>query len=286
MSNSAAGRLAGKVAFVTGVARGQGRAHALRLAQEGADIIGLDICAPIDSVPVPMATEQDLEDTVKEVEGLGRRMVAQVGDTRDQAAVDKVVADGLAEFGRLDVVVGNAGTCSTAKVWEITEDEWRTMLDVNLTGAFHTAKAVIPLMIDAGRGGSLIFTASLGALKPMDGIAHYVASKHGVVGLVKNLAVELGPYGIRANAICPGNTRTPLAEWCLEQLVAPVFKESAGEGWRAELDKAMASTNPLNTAWIEAGDQANAALWLASEESRFVTGQSIVVDAGWGTWIR
>lgn len=280
------GRLAGKVALVTGVARGQGRAHALRLAQEGADIVGLDICSDIDTVPVPQATEQDLANTVKEVEALDGRIIAQVADTRDQAAVDRVVADGLSEFGHIDIVIGNAGTCSSARVWEITDEQWRTMLDVNLTGAFHTAKAVIPHMIDRGQGGSLIFTASLGAKFPMAGIAHYVASKHGVEGLVKNLAVELGPYGIRANAICPGNTRTPLAEWCLDQLVAPIFRESHGGDWQNALDEAMASTNPMGTTWIEATDQANAALWLASDESRFVTGQSLVIDAGWGSWTK
>nr|WP_296768831.1 mycofactocin-coupled SDR family oxidoreductase [Rhodococcus sp. (in: high G+C Gram-positive bacteria)] len=280
------GRMTGKVVLITGVARGQGRAHAVRLAQEGADIIGLDICAGIDTIPVPLATEEDLAETVAQVEALDRRIVARVADTRDQAAVDFVVAEGLSEFGRLDVVIVNAGSGSTGKVWELTDAEWQTMIDVNLTGAFHTVKAAIPHMIEQGDGGSIVLTSSLGGLSPMAGIAHYVAAKHGVLGLMKNLAVELGPHGIRANAICPGNTRTPLAEWALEDLVGPIFKESSGDRWQEELDKAMAATNPMNTPWVEAVDQANAALFLASDEARFITGQSLVVDAGWGTWMK
>ena len=283
---TAGGRLAGKTAFVTGVARGQGRAHALRLASEGANIVGLDICAPVDSIPIEMATEEDLKETVRLVEALGRRIVAHVADIRDQAAVDSTVAAGIAEFEHIDIVVGNAGTGSVKPIWEMSEIEWQTVIDINLTGNFHTVKSVIPHMMAAGRGGSIILTASLAARRALFGMSHYAASKHGVVGLAQNLAVELGPYGIRANALCPGNTRTPLAEQAVEMMMKPILDTGDDPDWRSKIEPAFAALTPMNVGFVEAEDQANAVLWLASDEARYVTGETITVDAGWSVWAK
>lgn len=280
------GRVAGKVAFVTGVARGQGRSHAVRLAEEGADIVGLDICGPIETVPAAQATTDDLAETVRQVEALDRRIVARVADVRDQAAVDAVVAEGLAEFGHIDIVAANAGTCAHGTLWEFSDDEWRTMIDVVLTGSFHTAKAVIPHMIEAGRGGSLIFTSSVGGMNPMPGLGHYVSAKHGVIGLMRNLAAELGPHGIRSNAILPGNTQTPLAEAMVELVFAPALEATGDPDWASKLEPMLASLNPMNTPYTQPEDQANALLWFASDESRFVTGQTLAIDAGWSAWLK
>lgn len=279
-------RLEGKTAFITGIARGQGRAHAIRLAEQGANIVGLDICAPIDTIPITMATEEDLKETVRLVESTGRSIVARVADTRDQGAVDAVVAEGLAEFDHIDVVVANAGTGSIGQVWELSEAEWQTIIDVNLTGTFHTVKSVIPHMIDAGRGGSIIITASVAALRALPGMGHYAASKHGVVGLSKNLAVELGPFSIRSNVICPGNTRTPLAEQAVETMMKPILATDDDPDWKAKIDPAFAALNPLGVAFVDAEDQADAVLWLASNESRYVTGQTLTIDAGWSVWTK
>jgi SDR family mycofactocin-dependent oxidoreductase len=280
------GRVAGKVAFVTGIARGQGRGHAVRLAEEGADIIGLDICGPVETIPVEQGTLEDLAETVRQVESLDRRIIAGVADIRDQQAVDAVVVQGLAEFGHIDIVAANAGTCAYGKLWEFTDQEWRTMVDVILTGTFHTAKAAIPHMIEAGRGGSLIFCSSVGGLDPMPGLGHYVAAKHGVVGLMRNLAAELGPYGIRSNAILPGNTKTPLGDAMIDQVFAPMLRATGDPDWATKLEPTMASLNPMNLPYVYPEDQANALLWFASDESRYVTGQTLAIDAGWSTWLK
>lgn len=279
-------RLGGKTAFVTGIGRGQGRSHALRLAREGAAIVGLDICAPIGNVNVSTATKEDLAETVRQVEALGGRIIARVADVRSQQAVDTVVTEGMAEFGQIDIVSANAGTGTLGPLWECTDEQWQTTLDVNLNGAFHTAKAVIPHMIEAGRGGSLIFTASVAGLRPLIGMGAYTASKHGILGLMKNLAAELGPYGIRSNAICPGNTRTPMAMDAFEEFMKPELQTEGDPDWKPKLDAYLKSLNPLDVALVEPEDQTNALLWLASDDSRYVTGQAIAIDAGWSVWMK
>lgn len=277
-------RFSGKTAFITGVARGQGRAHAIRFAEEGANIVGLDICAPIADVSVTPASEEDLAETVRRVESLDRSIVARVADTRDQQAVDAVVAEGVAAFGHIDIVVANAGTGAVAHIWELSEAQWQTTIDVNLSGTFHTVKSAIPHMIDARRGGSLIFLASVAALRALNGLSAYGASKHGIVGLAQCCAVELGPYGIRANVICPGNTRTPMADQSFDLALRPVFDTGDDPDWRPKMEAALAALNPLNVALLDPEDQSNAILWLASDEARYVTGQTIAVDAGWSAW--
>src|ERR1700761_315284 len=185
-----ADRVAGQVAFITGAARGQGRSHAIRLAQEGADIIAIDLCAQIDSVPYPMSTPDDLAETVKQVEALDRRIIATQADVRDYAAVKAAVDAGVAELGRLDIVSANAGISSMGRMDELPEQTWQDMIDTNLTGVWHAAKAAIPHLKAGGRGGAIVLTSSDAGLFAMENIGHYVSAKHGVVGLMRTLAIE------------------------------------------------------------------------------------------------
>jgi len=274
-----AGRMEGKVAFITGAARGQGRSHALRLAEEGADIVAVDICADIDSVTpfYPLATEEELAETVRGVEALDRRIVARRADVRDLDALQAAFDEGLAELGRIDAVIANAGIATYGRAWELTAEQWRDMIDVNLTGVFHTAKVAIPAMIDAGRGGAILFTSSIGGLKGIQQVGHYVAAKHGIVGLMRTLANELAPYSIRVNTIHPTNVDTIMIQnpgtW---GMFAPGDPEPT-------VEKAMPgfmSLNGLPVPWVEPRDISNAVLFLASDEARYVTGVTFPVDAG------
>jgi SDR family mycofactocin-dependent oxidoreductase len=273
------GRMEGKVVLVTGAARGQGRAHAVRLAQEGADVVAVDLCAGIDTVvgKYPPATREDLDRTVVEVEKLDRRIVARVADVRDQAALDAAVAEGVAELGRLDGVVANAGIASYGRAWELDEATWQDMIDVNLTGVWHTAKAAIPRLIDAGRGGAMVFTSSIGGLKGIQQVGHYVSAKHGVVGLMRNLANELAPYGIRVNTVHPTNVDTHMIQnpgtWGM-------FAPGDPEPTQAKAVPGFTSLNALEVPWIESVDVANAVLFLLSDEARYITGATLPVDAG------
>ena len=196
--------LEGRVAFVTGAARGQGRAYAVRLAQEGADVIISDICASVSqTIPYPGATPDDLAETVRLIEAEGRKVLARQVDIRDDAAVRTLVADGVEQFGRLDVLVANAGVLSWGRLWELTDEQWNSVIDVNLTGTWRTLRAVIPAMIEAGNGGSIIIVSSSGGLKATPGNGHYAASKHGLTAMTNTLALELGEYSIRVNSIHP-----------------------------------------------------------------------------------
>jgi SDR family mycofactocin-dependent oxidoreductase len=215
------GRVEGKVAFITGAARGQGRSHALRLAQEGADIIAVDICDQIDTVPFPMATPDDLNETVKQVENLDGRILSRQADARDLAALESVVAEGIAEFGRLDIVCANAGVGNFAPIWEFTEEQWQDVLDVNLTGVWKTVRAAVPPMIRQGSGGSIILTSSMVGLFGHPNVGAYASAKHGVTGLMRTLAVELAPYNIRCNSLHPGVVNTDMVH-------NPAFYEFAG----------------------------------------------------------
>ncbi|HLU57775.1 MAG TPA: mycofactocin-coupled SDR family oxidoreductase [Pseudonocardia sp.] len=273
------GRMEGKVAFITGAARGQGRSHAVRLAEEGADIIAVDICADIDTVTpyYRLATAEELAETVRAVEALDRRIVARRADVRDLDALQAAFDEGVAELGRVDTVVANAGIATYGRAWELTAEQWRDMIDVNLTGVFHTAKVAIPTMIDAGRGGSILFTSSIGGLKGVQHVAHYVTAKHGIVGLMRTLANELAPYSIRVNTIHPTNVDTIMIQnpgtW---GMFSPGDPEPT-------VEKAMPgfmSLNALPVPWVEPRDISNAVLFLASDEARYVTGVTFPVDAG------
>jgi len=270
------GRVEGKVAFITGAARGQGRSHALRLAQEGADIIAVDIDEQVQTSLALTATAEDLTETVKLVEELDRRIVARKADVRDLDALEAAVAEGVAEFGRLDIVCANAGIASVGGLWELTERQWQEMIDINLTGVWKTAKATIPTMIELGNGGSIILTSSMFGLAGSANFGHYAAAKHGVVGLMRALAVELAPHNIRCNSVHPTTANTPMvANFAVYEFFAGV--EGAD---RAAAEPNMAALNALQIPWVEAIDISNAVLWLASDEARYVTGTTQVIDAG------
>jgi SDR family mycofactocin-dependent oxidoreductase len=274
-----AGRVEGKVAFITGAARGQGRSHAIRLAQEGADIIAVDLCDQVASVPYPMATPEDLTETVKEVEALDRRIVATQADVRDYGALKAALDDGVAQLGRLDIVSANAGIVSYGLAAELEEQTWRDMIDTNLTGTWHTAKAAIPHLRAGGRGGSIILTSSTAGLMALENTAHYVAAKHGVVGLMRTLALELAPDMIRVNSVHPTSVNTDMIQNdATYALFAPDLDEK--DRTKERIGERFQALNALPIRWVEPVDISNAVLWLASDESRYVTGVTLPVDAG------
>jgi len=263
------GRVQGKVAFITGAGRGQGRSHAIRLAEEGADIIAVDICRDYPTVGYGMATEADLAQTVKDVEALDRRIIAAPADVRDAGALQKVVDDAVAQLGHLDIVCANAGIC-TVQAWdEVTPEVWRDTLDTNLTGVWNTMVVAAPHLIAAG-GGSIICTSSTAGIKGLPFLAPYVAAKHGVVGIARTMANELAQHKIRVNTVHPTGVQTPMADGLggLDPLInrdpnlGPIFM------------------NTLPVQSVEARDISNAVLFLASDEAQYVTGLEFTVDAG------
>jgi SDR family mycofactocin-dependent oxidoreductase len=274
------GRVAGKVAFVTGAARGQGRAHAVRLAEEGADIVALDICGPIKGREgIPASSAEDLAETARLVEAADRRVLTFQGDTRAFGDVRHAVDAGVAEFGHLDIAIANAGTAGgSALAHEISEEDWQTTLDINLTGAWHTAKAVLPHMIAAGNGGSIILTSSGAGVKAMLHLADYAASKAGILMLTRVLALENGQHGIRVNSIAPGNVDTPLL---MNDVIFALFRPDLEHPAKEDVQPLFEAMNPLKTkAWLSPRDIANAAVWLCSEEAAAITGITLPVDLG------
>jgi SDR family mycofactocin-dependent oxidoreductase len=273
-----AGRVAGKVAFVTGAARGQGRSHAIRLAQEGADIIAVDLCAQVSSVPYAMSTPEDLAETVKEIEALDRRIVATQADVRDFGAVKAALDEGVAQLGRLDIVAANAGIFSFGSLAELDDVTWQDVIDVNLTGVWHSAKAAIPHLRAAG-GGSIILTSSTAGLMAIPNIGHYTSAKHGVVGLMRTLALELAPDFIRVNSVHPTTVNTDMIQ---NSATYELFASDLPEAERTKevVGARFAELNALPIPWVEPLDISNAVLWLASDESRYVTGITLPIDAG------
>jgi len=271
------GALDGKVAFISGGARGQGRAHAVRLAQDGADIITFDIGEQIDSVPYPLGSDDELAQTVQQVEALGRRIVAAKADVRDQVAVEKVLQEGLGEFGRVDIVLANAGIMPVLGPTSTVVQAWHDCIDVMLSGVLYTIEAAIPAMVEQDRGGSIVITSSAAGLKGTTrslrsktyGMLGYTAAKHGVVGLMRAYANALGSYSIRVNSIHPTGADTPMVNNDAFLGAAPQVPE---------LFEAM--TNILPVPLIEAQDMANAVAWLVSDEARYITGATIPIDAG------
>ena len=271
------GRVEGKVAFITGAARGQGRSHALRLAQEGADIIAVDICQDLATVPYPGATEADLAETVKQVEALDRRIVAQQADVRDLAALQRAVDEGLSQFGHVDIVCANAGIASFAPALDLTEEVWQDVIDTNLTGVWKTVKATAPAMVERGQGGSIVLTSSIAGLIAFPNLAHYTAAKHGVTGLMRTLAVELAPHSIRVNSVHPTTVDTPMVA---NEPVWGLFLGGVAGATREQAAEGMKALNAMPVPWVEAVDISNAVLYLASDEARYVTGTTTVIDAG------
>jgi SDR family mycofactocin-dependent oxidoreductase len=275
-----AGRVAGKVAFITGAARGQGRSHAVRLAEEGADIIAVDIAEDIDSVRrfYHGATEADLAETVKLVEALDRRIVATKADVRDYAALKRALDDGVAELGHVDIVSANAGIFVFGEPAQlVSEQDWQDVIDINLTGVWHTAKAVIPPLIEQGTGGSIVLTSSTAGLKGFPGVSQYVASKHGVVGLMKTLALELAPHNIRVNSVHPTGVATDMI---MNEATFRLFLPDVENPTKEQAAEVFQATNALPVPWVEPRDISNAVLFLASDEARYVTGVQLPVDAG------
>lgn len=273
------GRLDGKVAFVTGAARGQGRSHALRMAEEGADIIAVDVVKQLPTVEYPMSTPEDLVETVRLVESLDRRIFAREADVRDYGALKSALDEGVAELGRLDIVSANAGIFSQGRADELSDESWDEMIGVNLTGVWHTAKAAIPHLKAGGNGGSIILTSSTAGIKGFENFAHYVSAKHGVVGLMRTLALELAPDMIRVNSVHPTGVDTPMIQNdMLYELFAPDLEPD--QRTREALGERFQALNALPIPWVEPVDISNAVLWLASDESRYVTGVMLPVDAG------
>jgi (+)-trans-carveol dehydrogenase len=272
------GRVEGKVAFITGAGRGQGRSHAVRLAEEGADIIAIDILHDVEGA-LPMATPDDLAETVKLVESHDRRIIATQADVRDLDALKAAVDDGVAQFGRLDIIVANAGIASMGgPIEKMDTANWQNTIDINLSGLFNTARAGVPHLIAGGRGGSIVLTSSVGGMQAMANMSHYVSAKHGVIGLMRSLAVELGQHNIRANAVLPTNVNTPMF---MNEGTFKMFRpdlENPGPDDVKEVAAAFMHTLPVG--WVEPLDVSNAILFLASDEARFVTGVSLPVDAG------
>lgn len=272
------GRVEGKVALVTGAARGQGRSHAIRLAAEGADIIAVDNCADVGSVPYHGGTEEDLALTIELVEALDRRIVASVVDVRDFESLSSAINEGVSAMGRLDIVCANAGIIMEAFPTLLEEeDSWRTVIDINLTGVWLTCKAAVPFIVDGGCGGSVVLTSSVAGLKGHANIGSYVASKHGIVGLMRTLANELAPYLIRVNSIHPTQVDTPMI---MNDTMARLFVPHRENPTHEEFAAASRESHAMPIPWVEAIDVSNAVLFLASDESRFITGVTLPIDAG------
>ncbi|WP_028924445.1 mycofactocin-coupled SDR family oxidoreductase [Pseudonocardia acaciae] len=267
------GRLEGKVTLITGAARGQGRSHAVRLAREGADVIGLDIGRDIDTVAYPLATGAELAETASEVEALGRRMVTAEADVRDLDAVRAAVTDGVNTLGGVDIVLANAGIGMIDP--EVpAPTAFRDVLDINLVGVWNTVHVAAPIMIEQGRGGSIVLTGSVMALSGRGGAGNagadgYTAAKHALVGLTRSWANWLAPHNIRVNSVHPTGVNTPMIDNdAIQQFLASLPKDGPDMG------------NLLDVPVIEAEDVSNAIAWLVSDEARYVTGVALPVDAG------
>ncbi len=276
------GRMAGRVVLVTGAGRGMGRSHAIRLAREGADVIGVDVCGPIPSATAPVTTREELAETARAVEALDRRMVAFQADVTDEGALAAGVAEGVAELGRLDCAIANAGIgVPPHEVADTPAQEWRDMLEVNLTGVFLTAKVAVPHIRAHGDGGSLLLVSSALGLRGMANVASYVAAKHGVVGLMRSLALELAPERIRVNSIHPTNVDTPLIQ---NENVYRLFRPDLEHPGRDDVSGVFQGLNLLPTPWVQPEDVSEAVLYLAADDSgRWITGTTHRVDAGWIT---
>lgn len=265
----AQGRVEGKVAFITGAARGQGRSHALRLAEEGADIIAVDLAGPIPNLAYSHATEEDLAETVRQVEALDRRIVAARADVRDRDALKSAIEDGVSQLGHLDIVVANAGVSFIAPWDKVTAEDWDTVISINLTGVFNSVQLAAPHLVENG-GGTIILTSSAAGVKAWPFMVPYVASKFGVTGMTKAFAHELAPYSVRVNSLHPTVVDTTMGE--MGDLLPPLLEKNP------KMEGLITNSLPIDA--TQPQDQSNAVLFLASEESRYVTAHALAVDAG------
>ena len=274
----AEGRLTNKVALISGAARGQGRAHAVRLASEGADIIAFDLPGPSPHVGYPMATSEDLAETVRLVEATGRRIVAGAADVRNGEAVQAIVDQGIEALGPVNVVVANAGIGSPGKsFWKISDEQWCDVIDVNLNGVWRTVKAAVPSMLAAGKGGSIILIASAAAIRGPMGIADYIAAKAGLLGMMRTMARELARHEIRVNCVLPGNVSTDLIH---NETLYRNFRPELENPTIADVEPLFRRTMLLPHPWAEVDDIAAAVAFLASDEARYITSVELPVDLG------
>jgi (+)-trans-carveol dehydrogenase len=272
--------LAGKVALFTGGARGQGRAHALRLAEQGVDIVVCDACTSVAAAGYEMPTVEDLQETAQLVQDLDRRVIARRVDVRDLAALEALVSETRQELGRLDMVIANAGIASYGMALELSDETWREVIDINLIGVWQTIRAAVPLMIEGGRGGAVVLTSSSAGARGLYGLVHYVSAKHGVVGMTKALANEFGQHNIRVNSVLPGTVNTPMAA---NDATYRLYRPDLENPTLEDCEEVMLGLNLLPVKWVEATDISNAVAWLCSDQSRYVTGISLPVDAGYIT---
>ncbi|MBW0088648.1 mycofactocin-coupled SDR family oxidoreductase [Pseudonocardia sp. KRD-184] len=270
------GLLQDRVVLITGGARGQGRAHAMRSAQEGADVVLVDITEPVAGTAYRTATAEDMDETVAQVEKEGRRAVAVTGDVRSQQDMDTAAERAVAEFGRIDALVANAGIWSLRPLLELDEQTWSDMIDINLSGVFRSVRATIPHMVERG-SGSIVITSSINGLEPANEYAHYVSAKHGLIGLMRNVALEGAPHGVRANAVSPGFIDTPMTD---NQRAYDMVGGHEG-ATREERNEGAYGFHALRGAGaLPPEDVADVAVFLNSDLARSVTGTVIPVDAG------
>jgi (+)-trans-carveol dehydrogenase len=273
------GRVEGKVAFITGAAHGQGRSHAVRLAEEGADIIAIDVCKPIvENSPSPPATPEELAETAELVKARNRRIFTAEVDVRDYDALKAAVDAGVEELGRLDIIVANAGIGNGGDTLDqCSEHDWQEMIDINLSGVWKTVKAGVPHLISGGNGGSIILTSSVGGLKAYPHCGNYVAAKHGVVGIMRSFAVELGQHMIRVNTVHPTHVSTGMI---MNEGTWKMFRPDLENPGPDDMAPICQLFHTLPIPWVDAVDISNAVLFLASDEARYVTGVTLPVDAG------
>jgi SDR family mycofactocin-dependent oxidoreductase len=255
----------------------------VRLVEEGADIIAVDICKPMDTLHYDLSSPGDLAETAALVEERGQRIVAVEADVREGAQLVAAVAEGVGRLGRMDVVVANAGVGTFAGICDITEEMWQEVIDVNLTGVWKTLKATIPQLIAQGDGGSIILTSSMFGLAGNMNTAHYVASKHGVVGLMRTAAIELAPHWIRVNTVCPTTVDTPMIQ---NEPIYSLFMGGKRGATREDAEQGFTALNALEIPWVDPVDVSNGVLYLASDEARYVTGTNLVIDAGAGSAVK
>jgi SDR family mycofactocin-dependent oxidoreductase len=271
------GKLDGKVAVVTGAGRGQGRAHAVRLAADGADIIAVDICAPIETVPYDLSSADDLQETVALVEKLDRHIVASQADVRDRAALGSAIQDGIAQLGRLDIIVGNAGIWSIAPFVDMSDQMYHDMIDVQLHGNYNLCKVTVPHLVEQGAGGSIILISSTAGMRGFPNQVHYNVAKHGVIGLMRSLANELAPHFIRVNTVHPSSVNTKMIQ---NETIWNAFAPGVENPTVDDFGDTFTAMNLLPIPWMEPSDISGAVAWLASDDSRYVTGVTLPVDAG------
>jgi len=270
----------GKVALITGGARGQGRSHALRLAEAGVDIVVCDACTRIPAASYAMPTLEDLQETAQLIQDMDRRVIARQVDVRDLGALEALVAETRDELGRLDFVVANAAIASYGTALELSDDAWQELIDINLIGVWHTVRAAAPLVIEGRRGGSIVLTSSAAGERGLYGLVHYVAAKHGVVGMARALANEFGQHNVRVNAVLPGTVNTPMAA---NPATYALYRPDLESPTVEDCEEVMLGLNLLPVKWVEAADISNAVAFLLSDQSRYVTGISLPVDAGYVT---